>query len=144
MKIWFVEFFCSSYHISLAALTLTFFPPRFQNHRYKCKRQEKEKTMTGQSSINCANPSQFSLNSISLMHHNQFQASHLNSCSTNSEHKYALCLNGNQVNSQLNLSQNNTSDLGDLQQEPNDNETSINSPAPSLSPKKYSKDSKCR
>ena len=103
--------------------------------------------MTGQNSVNCANPSQFSLNSISLMHHNhQFQTSHLNSCSTNSEHKYTLCLNGaNQVNSQLNLSQNNTSDLADLHHDPNDqNETSINSPAPSLSPKKYSKDTKCR
>ena len=118
---------------------------RFQNHRYKCKRQDKEKAMTGGSSVNCTNSGQFSLNSISLMHHNhQFQASHLNACSTNNEHKYALCLNSNQVNSQLNLSQNNTSDMGDLQHEQNDNETSINSPAPSLSPKKYTKDSKCR
>lgn len=118
----------------------------FQNHRYKCKRQQKEKNMSAQNSLNCANTGQFNLNSINLMHHhNQFQTTNLNSCSTNSDNKYALCLS-NQVNSQLNISQNNTSELGDIheQNENTNNATSIDSPAPSLSPKKFLKDNKCR
>lgn len=98
--------------------------------------------MSLQSSIgSCGSNGQFSLN---LMHHNQFQASNLNSCSTNSENKYGLCLNSNQVNSQLNLSQNNTNDQSDLHHD-HQNDTNIDSPTP-LSPKKVSlKDSiKCR
>ena len=98
--------------------------------------------MSNQNSLNCGNTGQFNLNScsaINLMHHNQFQPSNLNSCSANSDNKYSLCLN-NQINSQLNLSQN-TNDLVDLHEQ-NENAT-IDSPTPSLSPKKYLKD-KCR
>lgn len=80
---------------------------------------------------------------LNLIHHNQYQ-SNLNSCSSNNG-KYGLCLNSNQINTQLNLSQNN-SDLGDFNHEQNENTMNLNSPSSSLSPpKKIQKENvKCR
>lgn len=103
----------------------------FQNHRYKCKRQEKEKekTISLHNSLgNCTSSVRNQFNSltnpINLMHHNQFQTSNLNlnSCSTNSDTKYRLCSNNGQLNTNLTDQHNN--------------DTNIDSPTPSLSPKK--------